>query len=114
MAAELLPHGGEHLVGELVATSAVESAVESGGEDGCWDSLLDCVEHGPAPFTGIGDPPGEAVKGWVLDERGRCQVEEPGGDDAAATPQLGYLGDVEVVLVADIAPPSITVITFDG
>src|SRR4029453_11645477 len=41
----------------------------------------------------------EVLELRVLDERGRRKVEEPGGDDAPASPHLGDVGQIEVVLV---------------
>ena len=52
----------------------------------------------PPSLAGIGHAPLEILELRVLDECRGGQVEEPGGDDAAASPQLGDVGQIEVVL----------------
>ncbi len=40
------------------------------------------------PFAGIGDLAGKLGESWVLDQRGGGEIQQPGGDDAAAAPAL--------------------------
>src|SRR5438067_11757986 len=101
MAAELEPHGGEQAVLELRLAARAEAFEERGGEDVRRHPLVDRGVERPSPLAGIGDPAGEALEARIARERGGGEVEQPGGDDAAAAPHLGDVGEVEVVLVVD-------------
>ena len=95
MAAEALAHCGEHLLGEGVLLARAEAGVERGGERLGRHRLLDRRHHGPAALARILDMAGEARELAVAGERRGGEVEEPGGDDAAAPPDLGDVGEVE-------------------
>src|SRR5262249_34453267 len=76
-----------------------EAFVERGREDGDRNAFVDGGLDGPAAFAGIGDVAFELCEGGVFHEGGRGQVEKPGGDDAAAPPDLCDVADIELVLV---------------
>ena len=76
--------------------SARSSAVVS---TGAGHALVDRRDRGPAALAGVGDAAGEVREVGRFLQRRRGQVEQPGADHAAAPPDLGDLGDVEVVLV---------------
>ena len=63
------------------------------------DGLVDRGLDRPAAFAGIRNPAGKAGELGILGERIRGQVQQPRGDDTAASPQLGDVGQVEVVLI---------------
>ena len=55
--------------------------------------------HRPAALAGVRDAAREVLELRDSGERRRGEVQQPRADDAAAPPDLGDLGDVEVVLV---------------
>src|SRR6516162_6069328 len=97
MAAELVAHGGKELVGEGRLAAGAETFVKRGGKH--WrrhrrvDGRFDC----PASFTGVGDAPREAIERRILGQRGGGKVEQPRGDDTAASPNLCDVAQVEIV-----------------
>src|SRR2546425_8771361 len=97
--AELIAHGREQLVGEVRFAARGEALVQRGGEDGGRHRLVDGRPDRPPPLAGIGHAPLETLERRILDERGSREVEQPGGDDAPASPHLGDVGQVEVVLI---------------
>ena len=99
VAAELLAHRREHLVAEVVEPARGEALVQRGGEDRRRHALVDRRDRGPAALAGVGDAAGEVGEVGRFLHRRRGQVEQPGADHAAAPPDLGDLGQVEVVLV---------------
>src|SRR5206468_12792983 len=92
VAAELIAHGREQLVGEVRLAARAEAFIVGGGEDGRRYRFVDGRPDRPPPLAGIGYAPLEALERGVLDERRRRQVEQPGGDDAPAPPHLGDVG----------------------
>src|SRR5829696_2920259 len=99
MATELLPHGREHLVGEVVLAPGREPLEKRGGEHRCRyadiDRRLDC----PATLTRVRHPAGQPFQlGVGVQSRGG-QVEQPGGNHRTAAPQFGDLAGVDVELV---------------
>ena len=49
--------------------------------------------------AGIGNPASEVRQAGILDQGGRRKVEQPGGDHAAAAPDLRNVWQVEIVLI---------------
>ena len=99
VSAEAESHGGEEFVLEVGLAAGAEALVEGRGENGHGNGFVDGGFDGPAAFAGIGDAAFEFGEGRVFHERGGGEVEQPGGDDAAAPPDFGDVADVEVVLV---------------
>src|SRR5262245_32533021 len=99
MTAEFVPHGRQQLVAEVRLAARAEALVQGGGQDRDRHRLVDGRSDRPPPLAGIGHAPLEALELRVLDECGGRQVEEPRGNDAAASPHLGDVGQIEVVLV---------------
>ena len=99
VAAELLAHRREDLVAEVVEPARGEALVERRGQDRRRHALVDRRDRGPAALAGVRDPAGEVGEVGRFLHRRRGQVEQPGADHAAAAPDLGDLGQVEVVLV---------------
>src|SRR5579859_3627649 len=99
VAAELLAHRGEHLVGELTEALRRETRLQSRRQHGRWDALVDGSDRGPPTLAGIRDPAGETLERGRLEQRRCAEVQQPRCDDAPPPPQLGDVGDVEVVLV---------------
>ncbi len=56
-------------------------------------------EYRPAALAGVRHPAAERRQLWILDERRRRQIQQPGTDHAAPAPHLGHLRGVDVVLV---------------
>src|SRR5436309_10031204 len=100
VAAELVAHGREHLVTEGVILAGAETIEQRRGEDVDRHRLLDGGLERPPPFARVLDLARELRKLGALGEGARRQVEQPRGDDAAAPPQLGDVGEVELEAVA--------------
>jgi hypothetical protein len=60
---------------------------------------VDGRQHCPATLPGIGHPACELIELRGAGQGVRCEIEEPGSHDRAATPYFGHFGEVEVVLV---------------
>ena len=99
MAAELVPHGREDLLGVGVILPRAEAGVERRGEHVGRDGLLDGGHDGPAALAGVLHDAGVVREAGVLDQGHRREVEEPRPDDRPAAPHLGDVGEVEVVAV---------------
>src|SRR5215218_4195992 len=99
VAAELLAHRREDLVAEVAEAARVEALVQGGGEDRRRHALVDRRDRRPATLAGVRDAAGELLQVAGFLQRRRGQVEQPGADHAAPAPDLGDLGQVEVVLV---------------
>ena len=99
MAAELVAQGGEQSVSEVCFAARAEALEERGAEDGRGNGFVDGGLHGPAAFAGIGDAAGEIGEVWTLEQRRGGEIEQPGGDDAAAPPDFRDVGEIEVVLI---------------
>src|SRR6266511_1771488 len=97
VAAELPAHRREELLAEGARLARAEARVERRGQHRRRHRLRDRRVHGPAPLAGVVHRPGEALEARVRGERRRGEVEQPGGDDAAAPPQLRDLGEIQVV-----------------
>ena len=76
-----------------------EARVERGREHRGGDAFLDRRDRRPAALARVGDAAGELVERRGVVERRGGEVEEPRADDAAAAPDLGHLGRVDVELV---------------
>src|SRR3974390_307300 len=97
--AKLETHGGKQFGREVVFAARGEALIESGGENRGGGGGLDRRKDGPAAFAGVGDAPGVAIELGLFEERDGGEVEEPGGDDTAAAPNLSDVGEIQIVLV---------------
>src|SRR5437016_5289346 len=99
VAAEGETHGREEPVGVLVAAARAEPLEQGRAEHAGGYALVDGRLDGPAPLARVGHSAREVGQIGAVQEGLRRQVEQPGGDDAPAPPDLGDVGDVQVVLV---------------
>src|SRR5882757_2744601 len=99
VAAELEAHGRQNLGGKVAFASRQESLVERFGEHGSGRARLDAGENGPAAFAGIRDAARETLESRLLEQGNGREIEQPGCDNAAAPPDFGYVGEIEIVLV---------------
>src|ERR1700735_2414503 len=99
VAAEFEAHGGEKFVGEVSLAAGAEALVERGSENVGGDGFVDGGFDGPSAFAGIGDFALELRQIRIFDQRGGSEIQEPGRDDAAAAPDFGDVGQVEIVLI---------------
>src|SRR5690242_3325604 len=97
--AELEPQRGEHAVLELGLAARLEAREQRRGEHVGGYGLVDRGVERPAPLARVGDMTSEAIELGRARERTRGEVEQPRADYAAAPPQLGDLGELEVVRV---------------
>ena len=92
-------HGRKQFVLVIRLAARGEPFVERGGQHRHRHAFVDGRLDRPAAFAGIGDPAGEFRQLRVRSQRGGRQVQQPRGDHAAAPPDLGHVGQIEVVLV---------------
>ena len=99
MAAEGEPHRREQLVGEIVCAARAEPRKERRAQDGAGtpSSIAALIVHRPSPESET-RPENSARSGLLHRAPGR-QVEQPGCDHAAAPPDFGDVGQVQIVLV---------------
>ena len=87
MAAELLAHGGEHLVCIALVLPARETHLQRQALSRGRDGLVYGFCRGPSALPGVLHPPSISLGPRVLQGH-RRQVEEPRPDDAPVTPDL--------------------------
>src|SRR6516164_10910337 len=97
--AKLVAHGRQHLAGKIGLAARAEALKECGRQDVCGDRLVDRRLDGPASLARIRNAPRKTGKRRVFGECARGQIQEPGGDDAAAPPQFRDVGQVQIVLI---------------
>ena len=98
MPAELEAHRGQQLVGELRLAARTESRVERGAENGHRHGLVDGRLDRPPSLAGIRHPAVELRERRILEQGGRCQIQQPRRDHAAAPPDLRDIAQIEVEL----------------
>src|SRR5262249_3522723 len=99
MTAETKAHGGEEFVLVIGLAAGGESFVQSSCQNRHRNAFVDGGLDGPAALAGIGDAAGELGELRIGGESVRGKIQQPGGDDAAATPYFGDIGEVEFVLI---------------
>src|SRR5271155_4544316 len=99
MAAELEAHGGQNLGSEVGLAARRKARVERFGEHRSGRTGFDARENRPATFAGVRNFTAEFIELGRVQERDGGEVEQPGSDDAATTPDFGDFGEVEVVHV---------------
>ena len=99
VSAELITHRREQLVLEVRFAARAETCVQRGRQDRSGDRLVDRRHDRPASLAGVGHAAGELRQRRILQQRDRREVEQPGGDDAAAAPHFSHVPEVDVVLV---------------
>src|SRR2546423_902271 len=95
VATELVAHGRQQSIGPVVLAPGREPLEQGRAQDGGGYRFVDRGRDRPAPLAGIGDPSPELVQVRALAQRGRGKVQQPRGDDTAATPELGDVRDVK-------------------
>src|SRR5579862_5387455 len=93
---ESLAHGGEDFLRKSVLGARAKARIERSGENIRRHRFLDRGLNGPAALAGILDEARIGGEGRILRKRGRGEIEQPGGDHAAAPPHLRYVRNVEV------------------
>ena len=93
------PHGGEDAIGEVIGAARAESFEQRRAEHARGHALVDRGLERPAALARVRHPAREVAEFLAFEQCLRRQVEEPRGDDAPASPDLGDVGDVQVVLV---------------
>src|SRR5208283_4102493 len=96
---ELVTKGGQHLVSEVVLATRAEASIQRGTEDGGRNRLVEGRRDRPAPLPRVRHPAGELRQVRAIEERHGGQVQEPRGDDTATAPDLGDIGQIQVVRV---------------
>ena len=99
VAAELRAHRREDLVGELAVAARLEPLVERAVMTGAGTPLSIAASTVQRPSPESETRPAKSSSCGRAGEGVGGQVDEPRADDRAAPPDLGHLGDVDVVLV---------------
>ena len=95
MPAELIAHRGEQSVGIGLLVARAQPRHERERQDRRGDVEIDRFEHRPSAFAGIGNPRLDPFHLGIFVKGASGEIEEPGADDAALTPDLGDLGEIE-------------------
>ena len=99
MAAELVTKRGQYFVGEVVLAAGAEAFEQRGTKDWSRNRLVDGGIKSPPAFPGIGDAARELRQVRVIEQRLGCQIQKPRRDHTAATPNLGHVRQIDVVLI---------------
>src|ERR1035438_9347579 len=99
VAAEAEAHRREQLVLEIRIAARSETLVERGGKNRHRYTDIDGCLDGPSSFARIGDVPLEFGERRILCEAASREVEQPRGDDTAAAPDFGDIGQIDIELV---------------
>src|SRR5512134_2059509 len=97
VAAEFVAERRQELVGEARRLARPEAGEQRRRQHMGRHRLLDRRIDRPAALAGILDHAGIALEALVLRQRLGGEIEKPRADDAAAPPQLGNVGEVEIV-----------------
>ena len=95
MAAEALAHGGDDLLGISMALARTEARVERRRQNLGRHRFLDSRLDRPPTLAGILDIAGIRIEPALMRQGARRQIEQPGGDDAAAPPDFRNVGEIE-------------------
>src|SRR6266851_4909594 len=96
---KLKAHSGHQPIGIISLTTRTEPFKERRTEDGDGNGLVDGGGDGPAPFAGIRYSTLEVGQVRTREERVGSEIQQPRPNDAATTPQLCHIGEVEIILV---------------
>src|SRR5450759_4695317 len=99
MTSEAPAHRGEDFVAEVILSSGREPRVQRGGQNWGRRAYVDGCDARPAALARIGHSAREAGQIRALQQSLGGEIEQPGGDDAATTPEFRHRGQVERVLV---------------
>src|SRR5689334_14420066 len=97
MAAELRTERGEQLFREGVIAPRSEPRVQRCCQHVGRHFFLDGRVNSPSAFTRVGDLADKLRKLRIRGERKRGEIEQPRTDDAAAPPEFGDRGEIQVV-----------------
>ncbi len=95
--AELEAESREELVGEIGFAAGTETLIECGGEHRRGNGFVYCGCDGPAPFAGVGNAAGKLAEIGAGEQRDCGEIQKPGCYYAAATPDLGDIGEIQIV-----------------
>src|SRR5215470_5328734 len=99
MSSKLITHGGKNFIRKVGMPAGAEPFIYGGRQHWRWYRFVNCRFDGPSALAGIRHAPLECRKRWVLVKSGRCQIQQPGRDDATVPPDFRDLGNVEIVLI---------------
>ena len=93
------PHRREELIGVVVRAARAEPGKQGRAQDRRRNPLVDGRGDRPSAFARVRDPARKLGELGTMQQGLGRQVEQPRGDDAPAPPDLGDIGQVQVVLV---------------
>src|SRR5258708_8196891 len=76
-----------------------EPLKEGRTEDGYWNGLVNGGGDGPASFSRVRYSTMEIAQIGTLQERVGSEIQQPGTNHAASTPEFCYIRQVEIILV---------------
>src|SRR5260370_9373382 len=92
VAAKLKSHGGKELGRKFVFPTRNKTLKQRCRENRCCRSRFDGRNVRPASLPAIRYSSGKSLKGFLLQQGNRCQVEKPTGHDATSSPDFGHIG----------------------
>ena len=95
VAAELVPHDGEHSVPKRIGDSGANALEQREGDHRARNIGSDSLSNHPSSFAGICYLRTDPVQRGVLTERFSSQVQKPGTNDTAVAPRFRDLPQVE-------------------
>src|SRR5438105_11064302 len=96
MATEAGAHRRKNLFGEGVFLARAETREQGCGEHFGRHRLVDSGVDSPAAFAGVLHKSRIAPERRIFGQRGSREIKQPGWDHAAATPDFGDIGNVEI------------------
>ena len=88
MSSELKSHRGRKPVGKVRLAARAESRIKRRAQHGGRHIFIDCRLDRPPAFSAIRHTSTECCERRILGQGGRCQIQQPRGDDAAAPPDF--------------------------
>src|SRR5262245_54328874 len=88
MPTKLVAHGREQLIGVIRFAARAKPLEKGGGQHVGRHALIYGGLDRPAAFAGVGYPPPEFRQCGIPDQGCGREIEQPGGDDGAAAPDL--------------------------
>ncbi len=99
MSAELVAHGRQQLVGKVGQPRELKRSYSAVVSTGRRHAFVDAGLDGPAAFARVRNAAGKLRQLRIGQQRRGRQVQQPRSDNAAAPPNLGHVGQIEVVLI---------------
>src|SRR5690349_11445050 len=99
MPAKSEAHRGKEFILIVRLAARGEALIQGGAQYWDWNTFVNGRFDSPASFTRIGNSPPEFRQVGVGGQRGCREVQQPRGYHTATPPNLGDIGQVEVIFI---------------